>query len=1108
MQYVTTRGGMLSGLESLALQGLPLDRLSLTRESSRELQDLAGNAMSSTVVGSAVLAALIVGYRALDTESKPSRVTEVDDDRNSSQTLEPSGEYEMIARSLTASIVSRDQLSDIILAAANLAARLCTCEGQTFVKRQGISQCVLCGHTACDECQGNPIHKYQAVSNAMLQRRHHPFRFTDKLKWLLPVRVRMTGTPIQVYQATQMNDDEPRDDVWTKFLEGIAPAYGDVLRFSTLKRAEDWTAIYEGRHSMLHLVIGKQGIQWFLYVRPPRSDASVSIRREIFLRPVARMRVADDASSLLEGVWEVSLPLSSKMTLYFTGAGERVPSHEARCGLQGPGYENRKVWTRISVQAADEAVQDLDMDIRGVYDLLPNCGTANDSLHRRPARPGFPALYFFLDPRRLGPPELDSFVFSTSHHRLTGDLSRQIVVELNHNWRQFKQRSRETPVTGFYRKWVACPDLALQDLDPVLPVASRILLPTTTLDIASAGCNESNIPVLAISAVSAETAGPDDLPWERGPWKALEMNSDNVLRRFGWLWQKFTNLSIFEGWRRVMGAEYALCDTCAPAKPKMIWKILGDPGKDRLAPCEDPCDAARYERQFKARPSPFLAFTRIDEKGVGHLCLALNLKTLLHRASAKLAGRPQENSEIEFYWRMKAKEMDIGGPNFATLRLTNNSEDKENDQPPNFRDQQLRPDQLRVLSWIRSCESDDVAPFREEEVEEAVLGLMAWRVEAKVMVGRVVRGGVLADQVGFGKTALVLGTIDAQHEKDLHEAEQPCIGAIPIKATLIVVPDILFDQWQAEIKKFLGKTYSVMVISNCKSLFSKTIEAFQTADIIIAAWPVFTGVAYYNRLEQIAGGPSAPVAKTGRIFEDWFHETLNSIASHVDVLRDQGPERFLEEIQHKRDATRSSDTYNRYIPSRRLKGQKLANKTAGQASRTGDNASHQIEGEAETAQDAAEGEQETSWGQSSSAAKTATTKTAQAGAKKRKLADTKNSSTKTAPESKKPPKTWNDRKDFGIPESEDTEMGDVRNVVFHMFRFQRVIIDEFTYLETSRHALLSTIKARSRWLLSGTPPINEFSEVNTFARLIDVYLGMDDDEAQNSKRLRSGKNVF
>lgn len=53
------------GLEALSMQGLPIDELLLTRETEDNLRDLAGNAMSSTVVGTCMISALIVGASRL-----------------------------------------------------------------------------------------------------------------------------------------------------------------------------------------------------------------------------------------------------------------------------------------------------------------------------------------------------------------------------------------------------------------------------------------------------------------------------------------------------------------------------------------------------------------------------------------------------------------------------------------------------------------------------------------------------------------------------------------------------------------------------------------------------------------------------------------------------------------------------------------------------------------------------------------------------------------------------------------------------------------------------------------------------------------------------------
>ena len=86
--YVTNRGGPIVGPEVLALQGspadglppacrgrvhhasgacagIPVDDLLLTRENNDQMADLAGNAMSSTIVGTCILAALLLSRDTL-----------------------------------------------------------------------------------------------------------------------------------------------------------------------------------------------------------------------------------------------------------------------------------------------------------------------------------------------------------------------------------------------------------------------------------------------------------------------------------------------------------------------------------------------------------------------------------------------------------------------------------------------------------------------------------------------------------------------------------------------------------------------------------------------------------------------------------------------------------------------------------------------------------------------------------------------------------------------------------------------------------------------------------------------------------------------------------
>ncbi|GAB7324538.1 hypothetical protein MBLNU13_g08443t2 [Cladosporium sp. NU13] len=63
--FASDAGRALAPEEVLSLQGLPLNKMSFTTETASELQDLAGNAMTTTAVGSAILAALIWGQPVL-----------------------------------------------------------------------------------------------------------------------------------------------------------------------------------------------------------------------------------------------------------------------------------------------------------------------------------------------------------------------------------------------------------------------------------------------------------------------------------------------------------------------------------------------------------------------------------------------------------------------------------------------------------------------------------------------------------------------------------------------------------------------------------------------------------------------------------------------------------------------------------------------------------------------------------------------------------------------------------------------------------------------------------------------------------------------------------
>jgi len=71
-----------------------------------------------------------------------------------------------------------------------------------------------------------------------------------------------------------------------------------------------------------------------------------------------------------------------------------------------------------------------------------------------------------------------------------------------------------------------------------------------------------------------------------------------------------------------------------------------------------------------------------------------------------------------------------------------------------------------------------------------------------------------------------------------------------------------------------------------------------------------------------------------------------------------------------------------------------------------------------------------------------------------------------------------------------------------MFHFARKVVDEYTYLDGKIHSLVTRIAAERHWVLSGTPPIHDFSALKTIAAFLNLHLGIDDDAEGQSAEVK------
>ena len=232
------------------------------------------------------------------------------------------------------------------------------------------------------------------------------------------------------------------------------------FRFSETIRAETWRVFYRDATETLSLVLtlAADGAEWHVYVQPP--NERTELRKWLEL-PQLRMRCS--GSTLLEGEWQVRLPVEQHTNVTIIDIGEPVDSFEAGFGFDPKLFEKKdkpngddQSQQRSSAKPAREplpsrrrpqlqikldrnASASTDTDVSGTYELLPKCFGALGSLHKRTATDGTAErrpLYFFLDPKSVGPAEKDCFVFAHDWRRLAYAQTRtSTVLTLDHTFR-------------------------------------------------------------------------------------------------------------------------------------------------------------------------------------------------------------------------------------------------------------------------------------------------------------------------------------------------------------------------------------------------------------------------------------------------------------------------------------------------------------------------------------------------------------------------------------------------------------------------------------------------------------------------------------------------
>ena len=159
-------------------------------------------------------------------------------------------------------------------------------------------------------------------------------------------------------------------------------------------------------------------------------------------------------------------------------------------------------------------------------------------------------------------------------------------------------------------------------------------------------------------------------------------------------------------------------------------------------------------------------------------------------------------------------------------------------------------------------------------------------------------GGVLAHDVGYGKTILCLAVCDSQwdhdqlkssirqsrdltersYDQDGGRVSQSVETRIHLKATLIVVPATIMDQWASEIDAKLqssSRQWAVECIKTINDLKRITIQKMRQANIVLVSDSLFNE----KYVDLIAGfsGQKRFGKYTARSYETWNQRARSSL---------------------------------------------------------------------------------------------------------------------------------------------------------------------------------------------------------------------------------------
>ena len=914
-------GRPLLGCEKLLLQGIPYFRLALGNETEVQIGDLAGNAMSLTVVCATMLGAIMAQQLRKETmESKHKDMNKI----LKSSGIDTSQNKQMVQNMLrfgnAFTFEKSSHVEKLLKDLASLAPEAinssiwCTCEtsGRNSLSEKFL-QCKVCRVTCCRDCVGTTagyqLDSHDTFEVTLSPNERNSGSFQNKLRNLAPPTLLFGKNGIDNICKVE------KDMYRVKGLERFA------FNLHRIKRdRKKWLIIYYARENNgigeaiaeFRIIVGEFKTQSLIH-HGSDSDIQTGVRGELkcfrpaktpplvygMIEPCATVTVLSN-ESMGKCEWFLKT-LSSIGAFSVVGSGE-TESIRKESGIteiaqqnllsNSKAKHNKKVfdaayargevrrwryaknwmiWPKSITIDSDTSYSSI-VDIRGTYERAECRQTVNQSaLWIKAAEKNVPTLYLLMKPEvsRTGP---DKAVISSSlsHHD-----SSSIVAIFPINWE---------PNDSLNENLKTVKNIKLQKWQPFImeckvPVSSITVTATETISdtlLRVQGLKDDHFSMFSQcfdpdSMACLNDTGRVKLNVTRGQKAQQTVRVLNALcvapilkfaAQNGLPYDMGPDGKWIDITTSKQSVPFGCCKTVIPPRPKELWHF-----NNERKVWERQSEAGASRKYYLALQNAPQAFEIWLDRAQKQISIVVNPEAICHHSAAPLIERRCAGieNEIQVQYRL-VDTLQQSDPILHPFKVNNCDE-----QTPTFvplkKPFTLYERQQKAVTKMIAIENQQTA-FEEIEMSEQELpGSTGWSLIAKASRTRKICGGVIADCIGAGKTVVSIAIILKGLEASRASRRQPRKSS----ASLVVVPPGLIDQWKSELNKFTS-SMKVLCIYDFSSIRKYTVKEIIEADVVIAPIDILESKDYLQNVikkatkmkKDIDGCPKLP-AYTGQL---------------------------------------------------------------------------------------------------------------------------------------------------------------------------------------------------------------------------------------------------